>query len=44
MCEKMKGHCYSEEEKEKLKEKGWSKEQISFTESSIVEEKIKELI
>ena len=38
------GHCFSEEEKTKLKEKGWNEEQINFADNSIVEDKIKELI
>ncbi len=37
-------NCFSEEEKTKLKEKGWNDEQIKFVEDSIVEDKIKELI
>ena len=36
--------CFSEKEKKKLEEKGWSKEQISFVENSKVEDKIKELL
>lgn len=36
--------CFSEEERTKLKEKGWTAEQIDFVEDSIVEDKIKELI
>ena len=36
--------CFSEEEKTKLKEKGWDEHQISFVEDSCVEDKIKELI
>ncbi len=36
--------CFNEEEKTKLKEKGWNKKQISFVENSVVEDKIKELI
>ncbi len=38
------GHCFSEEEKEKLREKGWDKYHIDFVEDSVVEDKIKELI
>jgi len=44
MCKTMPGHCYSDEEKEILKNKGWTDEQIDFTENSIVEDKIKELL
>lgn len=36
--------CFTKEEKEKLEEKGWSEEQISYVENSKVEDKIKELI
>jgi hypothetical protein len=36
--------CFSDEEKAKLKEKGWSEEQINFADNSIIENKIKELI
>ena len=43
MCEDC-GACFSEEEKTKLKERGWTEEQIKFTEDSVVEDKIKELI
>lgn len=42
MCEP--GHCFSDEEKTKLKEKGWTEEQIAYAEDSVVEDKIKELI
>ena len=38
------GHCFSDEQKGKLKEKGWSEEQINFSEGSIIEDKIKKLI
>ena len=38
------GHCFSDEEKKKLEEKGWGKLQIDYVEHSIVEDKIKELI
>ena len=38
------GHCFTDEEKKKLEEKGWSKDQIEFTEGSIIEDNIKELI
>ncbi|KKN07404.1 hypothetical protein LCGC14_1067300 [marine sediment metagenome] len=38
------GHCFSDEEKTKLKEKGWSEEQIHFADDSVIEDKIKELI
>ncbi len=44
MCEKMKGHCFSTEEKAKLKKKGWTVKQINFVENSVVEDKIKKLI
>lgn len=44
MCKKMKGHCFSEDEKNKLKDKGWSDGQVDFAEDSIIENKIKELI
>ncbi len=44
MCETMPGHCFSEEEKTKLKEKGWTEEQIKFAEDSIIENQIKKLI
>ncbi len=37
-------NCFSEEEKKKLEDKGWTKEQIDFVENSKVEDKIKELI
>jgi len=43
MCNNCK-NCFNDEEKEKLKSKGWTKEQIDFAEHSIIEEKIKELI
>ena len=43
MCKTCK-KCFSEEEKTKLKEKGWNEEQINFVENSIVEDKIKEFI
>ncbi len=36
--------CFSDEEKEKLTEKGWTKEEIEFANNSIIEDKIKELI
>ena len=36
--------CFNEEEKIKLKEKGWTEEQINFVEHSQVEDKIKALI
>ncbi len=36
--------CFSEEEKKKLKDKGWDAKQIEYAEHSIVEDKIKELI
>lgn len=36
--------CFSEEEKTKLKEKGWTEEQITFAEDSVIEDKIKEMI
>ena len=38
------GHCFSDGEKGKLKDKGWDEKQISFAEDSIIEDKIKELI
>jgi len=38
------GACFSEEEKTKLKEKGWTERQIDFAEDSVIEDKIKELI
>ncbi len=40
MCRSCK-KCFSEEEKTKLKKKGWNEEQINFVENSIVEDKIK---
>jgi len=43
MCKDCK-ECYSDEEKKKLKDKGWTEKQIIYTEGSVVEEKIKELI
>ena len=43
MCDNC-NECFSDEEKEKLIEKGWSEEQINYIEKSIVEDKIKELI
>ena len=43
MCKKCDA-CFSDEEKTKLKDKGWSEEQINFVEDSKVEDKIKELI
>ncbi len=43
MCEKCSA-CFSDEEKTKLKKKGWNKKQIDFVEDSIVEDKIKRLI
>ena len=36
--------CFTEEEKTKLKEKGWTEQQVNFVENSIVEDKIKELM
>ena len=36
--------CFSDEEKTKLKEKGWTEEQVKFAEDSVIEDKIKELI
>ncbi len=36
--------CFSEEEKKKLSDKGWSEDQINYAENSIIEDKIKELI
>ena len=42
MCDP--GHCFTDEEKAKLKEKGWNERQIDFVEDSKVEDKIKELI
>lgn len=36
--------CFSDEEKIKLEEKGWTDKQIEFVEGSEVENKIKELI
>ena len=36
--------CFSDEEKSKLSSKGWSKEQISYAEDSIIEDEIKKLI
>ncbi len=44
MCKEMLGHCFSDGEKGKLKDKGWSSEQIDFAEHSVIEDKIKELI
>ncbi len=44
MCKKMPGHCFSEEEKTKLKDKEWTEKQIDFAEDSVIEDKIKELI
>lgn len=43
MCDKC-NECFSDEEKVKLKDKGWSDEQVNFAENSVVEDKIKELI
>ena len=43
MCESC-NQCFSEEEKTKLKDKGWTEEQIDFAEGSVIEDKIKELI
>ncbi len=43
MCDSC-NKCFSEEEKTKLKDKGWDEEQINFVEDSIVEDKIKEWI
>ena len=36
--------CFNEEEKKKLSDKGWTKEQIDFVEHTKVEDKIKELL
>ncbi len=36
--------CFSDGEKGKLKDKGWTEEQINFAEGSIIEDKIKELM
>lgn len=36
--------CFSEEEKKKLQKKGWSEEDIEFVESTVVEDRIKDLI
>lgn len=44
MCEKMPGHCFSVEEKGKLKSKGWSEEQVAYAEGSVIEGVIKDLI
>ena len=44
MCKKKIGHCISEEEKTKLKDKEWKEKQIEFAEDSVIEDKIKELI
>ena len=43
MCKKCSA-CFNDEEKTKLKEKGWDEGQINYVENSIVENKIKELI
>ena len=43
MCKTCK-KCFSEEEKTKLKGRGWNEEQINLAENSIIEDKIKELI
>ena len=43
MCKEC-NQCFSEEEKTKMKDKGWTEKQINFAESSIIEDKIKELI
>ena len=42
MCEKMKGHCFTAEQKKELNARGWTQEQIDFAEDSIIEDKIKE--
>ena len=42
MCEP--GHCFSNEEKAKLKEKGWNEEQINFADNSIIEDNIKKML
>ncbi len=44
VCPPHNSGCFSEEEKTKLKEKGWTEEQIKFAEDSVIEHKIKELI
>jgi len=44
MCEKMKGHCFSDEEKQLLTNLGWDEKQILFVEDSIVEDKVKNLL
>ena len=44
MCKPHNADCFSEEEKTKLKEKGWTEEQIKYAEDSVIENKIKELI
>jgi len=36
--------CFSETEKNILKDKGWTEEQIRYVQCSAVEDKIKELI
>jgi len=36
--------CFSEEEKRKLKDQGWTEEQINFAEGSIIEDKVKECV
>ena len=36
--------CFDEEQKTKLKNKGWSDEEINFAEGSIIEDKIKGMI
>ncbi len=43
MCESC-NKCFSEKEKTKLKDKGWTEEQTNFAEDSVIEDKIKELI
>ena len=43
MCSEC-NNCFTEEEKKKLEDKGWSEEQIKFVENSKVEDKIKEMI
>lgn len=44
MCKPHNANCFSDEEKEKLKDKGWTEEQIKFAEDSVIEDKVKELI
>ena len=43
MCKEC-SDCFNDEEKAKLKEKGWNDEEISFADDSIIENKIRELI